>query len=547
MRGEVEAAFKALTAHQKTLAATHMRDLFAADERRFETFSARLDDLLFDYSKNLATSETMALLVALARAAGVEARRDEKFAGAAVNVTEHRAALHIALRNRAGQPIMVDGRDVMADVRDVLAHMGKFAHGVREGQITSLSGIPFTDVVNIGIGGSDLGPAMVTGALAPYRDGPRVHFVANVDGADLADTLSLCDPATTLFLIASKSFTTAETMTNARSARGWLVEALGEDAVPGHFVAISTNTAAVEAFGIPRTAMFWFWDWVGGRTSIWSAIGLPVMLAIGPSRFDEFLAGAHEVDRHFRDTALERNIPVLMALLGVWYRNLWGLPTRVVLPYDQRLARFPAYLQQLDMESNGKSVTQSGEPVSRATGPVVWGEPGTGGQHAFFQLLHQGTDVVPADFLVAANAHEAPGSLAGGDHHAMLMANCFAQTEALMTGRTQGETRAKLLAAGAGETEADRLVPHQTFAGNRPSNTFLYRRLDPATLGRLIALYEHKVYVEGLIWDINSFDQWGVQLGKQMAETLLPAVRGEAAASPVSAGLVAAALALEAK
>ena len=547
MTERVEAAFEALATHHKGLAGTHMRDLFAADDRRFETFSAKLGDLLFDYSKNLVTCETMTLLVALARAAGVKARRDENFAGAAVNITEHRAALHIALRNRSDRPMMVDGRDVMADVRGVLAHMGKFAHGVREGLIGSVRGAAFTDIVNIGIGGSDLGPEMVTGALAPYHDGPKVHFVSNVDGADIADTLKLCHPATTLFLIASKSFTTVETMTNARSARGWLTEALGEDAVAGHFAAISTNTEAVARFGIRDDRMFWFWNWVGGRYSIWSAIGLPVMLAIGPSRFDEFLAGGHEVDRHFRDVPFERNIPVLMALLGVWYRNLWGLPTQAVLPYDQRLARFPAYLQQLDMESNGKRVTRGGAPVRRATGPVVWGEPGTGGQHAFYQFLHQGTDVIPADFLVAAVPHEAPGSLAGGDHHAMLVANCFAQSEALMAGRTAAEARARMLAAGVGETEAGRLAPHRTFPGNRPSNTLLYRQLDPATLGRLIALYEHKVFVEGAIWDINSFDQWGVELGKELAQTLLPAVKGEVGAGAVSAGLVAAARGLEAK
>jgi len=519
-----------------------MRDLFAADATRFETFSVSLDDLLFDYSKNLATPETMALLVALARAANVEARRDEMFAGAPINTTEGRAVLHTALRDRSSEPLRVGGVDIKAEIRQARAKTGAFADGVRGGRIVSASGAPFTDVVNIGIGGSDLGPAMVTGALAPYHDGPKVHFVANIDGAHLADTLKCCDPATTLFLVASKTFTTAETMGNARSARAWLAAALGEDAVPAHFAAISTNAVGVADFGIPAERMFGFWDWVGGRYSIWSAIGLPVMLAIGPTRFNEFLNGAHEVDRHFQTAPLDRNIPVLMALLGVWYRNLWQMPTRAVLPYDQRLARFAAYLQQLEMESSGKSVSQGGTPVKRATGPVVWGEPGTGGQHAFFQLLHQGTDVVPADFLIAAIPHEPPGSLKGCDHHAMLLANCLAQSEALMTGRTEAQAHAQLLAAGTDETEAKRLAPHKTFPGNRPSNTFLYRQLDPGTLGRLMALYEHKVFVEGAIWDINPYDQWGVELGKELAQSLLPAVKGEAGAGaePVSAGLVAA-------
>lgn len=540
MKPDVEAAFAALAAHQSALGDVHMRDLFAADPNRFDAFSARVGDLVFDYSKNIVTPETMGLLVNLARAAGVEPRREAEFSGAAINITENRAVLHIALRNQSERPILVDGMDVMADIREVLAAMGKFAHGVREGDIAAASGARFTDVVNIGIGGSDLGPAMVTGALAPFHDGPRVHFVSNVDGAHLADTLRHCDPRTTLFLVASKTFTTLETMTNARSARGWLAGALGEAAVGDHFAAISTNTQAVGEFGIPADRMFWFWDWVGGRYSIWSAIGLPVMLAIGPSNFDGFLAGAHEVDEHFQDAPLQKNIPILMALLGIWYRNLWGYGTQAILPYDQRLARFPAYLQQLDMESNGKGVTLDGETLRRSTGPVVWGEPGTNGQHAFYQLLHQGTDVCPADFMIASDAHEKASTLIGGDHHAILIANCLAQTEALMAGRSRKEARAQLLASGASEADAERLAPHKTFSGNRPTNTFIYKSLDPAMLGRLIALYEHKVFVQGTIWGINSFDQWGVELGKELAGRLLPAVKGEAEAGQLSSGIVAA-------
>jgi glucose-6-phosphate isomerase len=392
---------------------------------------------------------------------------------------------------------------------------------VRSGKY-AVTGGKVTDVVNIGIGGSDLGPAMVVRALSPYADGPRTHFVSNVDGADLSDTLAGLDPKTTMFIIASKTFTTAETMANAKSAQVWVRKAIGAKKAGAHFAALSTNLEATRAFGISDDRTFGFWDWVGGRYSVWSAIGLTVVLAIGPARFRAFLEGAHTVDLHFRQAPLERNIPVIMALLGIWYRNGWGFSTHAVLPYDNRLARFPAYLQQLDMESNGKHVDASGRLVQWQTGPVVWGEPGTNGQHAFYQLIHQGTDVIPCDFLLAARPHEKLG-----DHHVMLAANCLAQSEALMAGKTLEEASAELIAKGMDKTEAARLAPHKVFEGNRPSNTFIYRKLTPKTLGMLIALYEHKVFVQGVVWDINSFDQWGVELGKVLAVEIQPFLSGK--------------------
>ena len=496
-------------------------DLFAADSDRFEAFSAKLGALLFDYSKNRVSSETCAAMLDVARAAGVEARRDAMFAGEAINATERRAVQHMALRNVSDRPVVIDGEDVMPAVRDVLDRMADFAEGVRSGDIAGRGG-RFADVVNIGIGGSDLGPAMATLALAPWHDGPRTHFVSNVDGADIHDVLETCDPATTLFIVASKTFTTQETMTNAATARGWLVDALGEDAVGDHFAALSTALDKTSALGIAQDRVFGFWDWVGGRYSVWSAIGLSVMIAVGPDAFRDFLEGAHEVDAHFQTAPLEENIPVLMAMIGVLHRNVRGYATHAVLPYDQHLARFPAYLQQLDMESNGKRVTLDGEAVGVDTGPVVWGEPGTNGQHAFYQLIHQGTSVVPCDFLIAARpAH------AVGDHHQKLAANAFAQTEALMVGKTLEEAKAELRDKGMDEAEIDRLAPHKVFPGDRPTSTFLYPELTPAMLGKLIALYEHKVFVQGVVWNINSFDQWGVELGKQLAGELLPMVTGE--------------------
>jgi glucose-6-phosphate isomerase len=439
--------------------------------------------------------------------------------------------LHVALRAAPDADIRVDGRNVVPDVHAELDHFCGFADAVRSGEVRGVAADRFTDVVNIGIGGSDLGPAMAVAALTPYRGGgPKVHFVSNVDGAHLADTLAGLDAERTLFLIASKTFTTSETMTNAASARRWIAQRLGEEAVGDHFAAISSNLGKVAEFGIQPDRVFGFWDWVGGRYSVWSAIGLPLAVSIGGANFRRFLAGARSMDEHFRDAPLAENMPVVMGLLGIWYRNAWDFRTHAVLPYDQRLSRFAAHLQQLDMESNGKRVTRDSRLVEYRTGPIVWGEPGTNGQHAFYQLLHQGTEIVPADFLVAAEPHEDMG-----DHHAKLVANCFAQTEALAFGKTEAEVRDELGKAGLSGEAIDRLVLHKTFPGNRPTNTLIYRRLDPFTLGRLIALYEHKVFVQGAIWDINSFDQWGVELGKALATRLLPVVRDGASADALDA------------
>ena len=525
MRAELDVVTETLRRHRGDIEGHSLRMLFDVDPARYDRLSLESCGLLLDFSRNLITAETVGLLSRLGAVSAVESLRNSMLAGEAINLTEGRAVLHTALRAPKGAVITTGGRNVVPEVHAVLDRMGEFADAVRGGRLRGSTGKPITDVVNIGIGGSDLGPAMVTRALSPYHDGPRVHFVSNVDGAHLADTLKGLDPATALFLVASKTFTTLETMTNARSARAWVVAELGETAVGAHFAAISTNLEAVEAFGIAADRVFGFWDWVGGRYSIWSAIGLPVMIAIGPARFGEFLAGAHAMDRHFATAQLERNMPAILALLGVWYRNIWGCPSHAVLPYDQRLERFAAYLQQLDMESNGKRVTRDGRLVEGETGPVVWGEPGTNGQHAFYQLLHQGTTVVPCDFLVAANPHEAPRQ-GMGDHHTLLLANCLAQGEALMLGKTLEEARAELITSGMSAETADKLAPHKVFPGNRPSNTILYTKLDPATLGSLIALYEHKVFVQGAVWGINSFDQWGVELGKKLAGEIMPLLAG---------------------
>ncbi|MFD1331688.1 glucose-6-phosphate isomerase [Methylopila musalis] len=517
------ALFHRLAEHRRSLEGASLRALFDADPERFERFSVTLDDLLFDYSKTKVTPETVALLVELARAAGVEELRDAMFRGEKINLTEDRAVLHTALRAAPDARVRVDGADVIPDIQHERAKAYRFANGVRNGALLGATGETFTDVVNIGIGGSDLGPAMAALALTPYvQKGLKGHFVSNVDGAHLADTLKELEPTRTLFLVASKTFTTQETMANAHAARRWLAGGLGEAAVGAHFAAISTNVEAVEAFGVSEGRMFRFWDWVGGRYSIWSVIGLSLAILIGPKNFDAFLAGAREIDEHFRDAPLEENIPALMGLIGVWHRNVCGYAAQAVLPYDQRLARFPAYLQQLDMESNGKSVTRHGHPVAAATGPLVWGEPGTNGQHAFYQLLHQGTNVIPADILMAATPHEHVG-----DQHAMLLANALAQGEAFMRGRTEGEALEQLAAAGVDAAQAAALAPHKTFPGDRPTCALAYRVLDPRTLGRLIALYEHKVFVQGAIWNINSFDQWGVELGKELANRLIPIVKGE--------------------
>ncbi|UES50149.1 glucose-6-phosphate isomerase [Roseibium aggregatum] len=535
----LEAAFEALNRQAEQLKGTSLRQLFAADPNRFDTFSARTDDLLLDYSKSRIDDKAFNLLLDLARAADVEGKRAAMFAGEKINGTEKRAVLHTALRNQSDQPVLVDGADVMPDVRAVLDAMADFAEAVRSGELTSSTGDAFTDVVNIGIGGSDLGPVMTTIALSPYHDGPELHYVSNVDGAHIADTLEKLDPATTLIIVASKTFTTIETMTNAQTARKWIAGTLGEEAVGDHFTAVSTALDKVAAFGIDESRVFGFWDWVGGRYSVWSAIGLPLMIAIGPDAFSDFLSGAHAMDTHFAEAPLEKNLPVLMALIGVWNRDALGLSARAVLPYDQRLSRLPAYLQQLDMESNGKRVKLDGSPVTEETGPLVWGEPGTNGQHAFYQLLHQGTTVIPCEFLIAANGHEEDLK----HHHDLLVANCLAQSEALMLGRTLDEAKALLSASGMAADEVDRLAPHKVFPGDRPSMTLVYDQLTPFALGRLIALYEHRVFVEGVIWGINSFDQWGVELGKELATALLPMVKGEVSADSKDAstkGLLAA-------
>jgi glucose-6-phosphate isomerase len=513
----------ALRAHAQTAAPADMRAAFEADPSRFTRFSARLDDLVLDYSKCRIDDATIALLEQLAIDSNVEARRDAMFSGEAINTTEGRAVLHTALRNRSGKPIMVDGKDVMGDVQAVLTAMGDFAEAIRSGAASGATGKKITDIVNIGIGGSDLGPAMATLALAPYHDGPKAHFVSNVDGAHIADTLKPLDPETTLVIIASKTFTTIETITNAQTARRWLVEALGEAAVGDHFCAVSTALDKVSAFGISENRTFGFWDWVGGRYSIWSAIGLPLMIAVGAENFGRFLDGAHVMDRHFAETPIRQNLPMLLGLIGFFHRVACGYASRAIIPYDQRLSRFAAYLQQLDMESNGKGVTIDGTAVDTPTGPIVWGEPGTNGQHAFFQLLHQGTDIIPVEFMIAANGHEP--DLA--HQHQLLIANCLAQSEALMRGRTLAEARQQLKDKGASDADADRIAPHRVFTGNRPSITLVYDRLTPEALGRLIALYEHRVFVEAQIFGINAFDQWGVELGKELATGLLPIVEGK--------------------
>lgn len=493
--------------------------------------------MLLDFSKCAVTDGVLSALAELAKAADLSGRRRAMFSGKRINVTEDRAVLHTALRNLSGKGITLDGQDVRKDVLSVLDAMGRFAEAVRSGKLTGAGGRKITDVVNIGIGGSDLGPVMATLALAPYHDGPRAHYVSNVDGAHIHDTLQGLDPATTLIVVASKTFTTIETMTNAETARRWIARALGKDAVRHHFAAVSTALDKVAAFGIQPDRVFGFWDWVGGRYSLWSAIGLPIMIAVGPKRFREFLAGANEMDEHFKAAPVLKNLPALLGLIGYWHRVTCRYPARAVIPYDQRLSRLPAYLQQLDMESNGKSVTVDGRKVATPTGPLVWGEPGTNGQHAFFQLLHQGTDIIPVEFLVAAQNHEPRLK----HHHDLLLANCLAQSEALMKGRTLAEAQAQMRSKGVGEEEIRKVAPHRVFPGNRPSITILYRKLDPRTLGRLIALYEHRVFVEGVLFDINSFDQWGVELGKELATNLLPVVEGrqkpESDAS--TAGLVA--------
>ncbi|KAJ3207264.1 hypothetical protein HDU83_002995 [Entophlyctis luteolus] len=528
--------WQALAAHYAAVGSSlRMTDLFAADPARFGVFSASFkgtgaNTLLLDYSKNIVTKDTLALLLALARARGVEQWRDKMFNGAKINTTENRAVLHVALRNRSNRPILVDGKDVMPDVNRVLAQIKETATAIRSGSWTGYTGKEITDVVNIGIGGSDLGPVMVTEALKPYaKDGLRVHFVSNVDGTHMAETLKRLDPETSLFIVASKTFTTIETITNANSAKSWFLAKAGDVAhVAKHFVALSTNTKAVTAFGIAEANMFEFWDWVGGRYSLWSAIGLSIAIYIGFDNFAELLQGGHDMDNHFVDTPLEQNLPALLGVIGVWYNDFFGAQTQAILPYDQYLHRFPAYFQQGDMESNGKSTTRDGVPIHNyQTGPIIWGEAGTNGQHAFYQLIHQGTKLIPCDFLAPVHSQN---PISNNLHHEILLSNFFAQTEALMKGKSAEVVRAELLKTGAAEgPELDVLVQQKVFRGNKPTNSIFYNKLTPYTLGTLIALYEHKIFTQGIIWGINSFDQWGVELGKQLATAILPELAGDAA------------------
>lgn len=511
-------AWQNLEQHQKEMATVQMRDLFANDPDRFNKFSVEFGGILFDYSKNRINEKTVELLVALAEQAKVREMAEAMFTGEKINVTERRAVLHTALRNLSNDPVYVDGKNVAPDVARVLAKMKNFSERVRDGRWTGYTGKAITDVVNIGIGGSDLGPCMVCEALTPYQSNLRVHFVSNVDGTHVVETVKRLNPETTLFIVASKTFTTQETMTNALSAKAWFLEtAKDEAAVAKHFVALSTNREEVVKFGIDPENMFEFWNWVGGRYSLWSAIGLSIALAVGFENFEELLNGAHEMDVHFRTAPYRENIPVLMALLGVWYNNFFHAESCAVLPYDQYMRRFPAYLQQGDMESNGKGVDRENNRVDYSTGPIVWGEPGTNGQHAFYQLIHQGTKLIPCDFLAPAQTQNPIG-----DHHQKLIANFIAQMEALMKGKTEEEAFEELVKSGLDEAEARRLAPSKVFPGNRPTNALFFEKLTPRMLGRIIAAYEQKIFVQGVIWNVNSFDQMGVELGKQLAKAVLP-------------------------
>lgn len=508
-----------------------MKDLFAADPDRFNKFSVAFNaghEILLDYSKNIVTEETMGLLLQLAKEAGIKEAMEAMFNGEKINSTEQRAVLHVALRNRSNTPIMVDGKDVMPGVNAVLEHMEEFSNSVRKGEWKGYTGKSIKHIVNIGIGGSDLGPVMVTEALKPYaqRD-MRVHFVSNIDGTHLAEVLREVDPETTMFIIASKTFTTQETITNATSARSWFLEAAKDRKhIAQHFVALSTNKSAVVEFGISAENMFEFWDWVGGRYSLYSAIGLSICLYVGFDNYRELLEGAHAMDNHFRSAPLEKNVPVLMAVLGVWYNNFWGSETHAILPYEQYLSRFAAYFQQGDMESNGKSVAKDGSAVGTSTGPIIWGEPGTNGQHAFYQLIHQGTKLIPCDFLCAVQSQN---PISDNLHHKILLSNFFAQTEALMKGKEAAEVEKELTKAGMDAEQIQQLLPHKVFAGNRPTNSLLYGRLEPKVLGSLLSMYEMKIFTQGVIWNINSFDQWGVELGKALAKAILPELEADTA------------------
>ncbi|HHQ4758779.1 glucose-6-phosphate isomerase [Aeromonas hydrophila] len=512
-------AWQALEAHFAANKETRLKDLFAQDPQRFDKFSLTFGgDILVDYSKNLITEETLKLLVDLAKETDLRSAIDAMFNGDKINMTEGRSVLHVALRNRSDRPIESDGKDVMPEVNAVLAKMKGFCEKIISGEWKGYTGKAIQHVVNIGIGGSDLGPVMITEALRPYKNHLQMHFVSNVDGTHIAETLKKIDPETTLFLVASKTFTTQETMTNALTARDWFINIAGDKAhVAKHFAALSTNGKAVAEFGIDTNNMFEFWDWVGGRYSSWSAIGMPIALSVGFENFEALLQGAFEMDMHFATASYEQNVPVLLALIGLWYNNFYGAESEAILPYDQYMHRFPAYFQQGNMESNGKYVDRNGKPVDYQTGPIIWGEPGTNGQHAFYQLIHQGTKLIPCDFLAPAISHNPIG-----DHHPKLLANFFAQTEALAFGKSKEEVEAEFLAAGKTLEQVKDLVPFKVFEGNRPTNSILFKSLTPKTLGALIAMYEHKIFVQGAIWNIFSFDQWGVELGKQLANKILP-------------------------
>ena len=511
--------WKNLKKHYSKISKLHMRDMFENDPDRFKKFSIKFRDILLDYSKNRITEDTMKLLFRLAKDAKLKSRINKMFEGDKINFTEKRAVLHTALRNRSNKPVLADGKNVMPEINSVLKHMREFSDSVRNGDWKGYTGKQITDVVNVGIGGSDLGPVMVTEALKPYgKPGLNVHFVSNIDGTHLVEVLKKVNPETTLFLIASKTFTTQETITNAKSARKWFLDhSKNGSEIAKHFIALSTNESEVKKFGIDTKNMFEFWDWVGGRYSFWSAIGLSIAIYIGMDNFEELLTGAYEMDEHFRNTPFEKNMPVILALLGIWYNNFFGSETHAILPYDQYMHRFPAYFQQGDMESNGKHISRIGKKVNYSTGPIIWGEPGTNGQHAFYQLIHQGTKLIPCDFIAPIETHNPVGK-----HHLILLSNFFAQTEALMKGKTGKEVKRELEQSGLSEKEIEELIPHKVFEGNKPTNSIFIKKITPRTLGSLIALYEHKIFVQGTIWNINSFDQWGVELGKQLAKEILP-------------------------
>jgi len=517
-------AWKSLNTHFQEAKHFQMRDLFSKDSKRFNNFSISFGDLLFDYSKNIITSDTLQLLQQLAEQCQVKVATEAMFSGEKINETENRSVLHTALRNFSGKPVYSDGQDVMPLVKKVQEQMKRFCKRIHSGEWKGYTGKKIKYIVNIGIGGSDLGPYMVTEALKPYwKEGIQPYFVSNVDGTHIVETLKKVTPEETLFLVASKTFTTQETMTNALTAREWFLKHAKEDKfVANHFAALSTNEKDVVKFGIDKQNMFEFWDWVGGRYSLWSAIGLSIALTIGYDNFESLLKGAHETDKHFQSAKPEQNIPIIMALIGIWYVNFFGAQSEAILPYDQYMHRFPAYFQQGNMESNGKSVDRNGKPVTYATGPVIWGEPGTNGQHAFYQLIHQGTLLIPCDFIATAKTHNPIG-----DHHQKLLSNFFAQTEALMNGKTADEARAELIKSGMQEDQVEKLVPFKVFPGNRPTNSFLIKKITPFTLGQLIAFYEHKIFVQGIIWNIFSFDQWGVELGKQLANKILPELEND--------------------